>query len=184
MKNEHIVISIGTRRDYPPHNHLWCEYCGRYEMLPLPGEIKDVLRFMNGFKKVHKDCVANEKTKIGYLKKDNEYIWGGLLGVTEMATIALNAAARDNNYTDNRAYDVNINAYSLPIAINAIEALIMNPPPVKEEVNWFATTYANALGYENKPIIEHLSNCPGMRMRIFLDVAKVLINSGRRKHGK
>lgn len=94
--SKHIVISTGYRKDEPRNSHLWCTYCGAVEDMKLPDAIDIVLARSKSFSKGHKGCAAllkaDKKLAQGFLRSGDEYVWGGLFSIDQIASAARSAA--------------------------------------------------------------------------------------------
>lgn len=179
-KSDHLVLSIGVRSDCAPHQHIWCQYCGATQAMPIPGDINVVVGAMKGFNKSHKNCVADNMVERGYAKLqghcfglpdgNNKYVWDGMIGVEAIALNAFEVASKQNGL--NEPYTPP--AYDAPRAEACIHDMIMQHITPMDS-DWFSINYSDLLGYVNMPVNSRDKNWPGIRFRLFLRVAYILI---------
>jgi len=174
-KTDHILISIGVRKDQPPHEHLWCTMCGEYTSLKLPDEIDIVTKRMVKFRRAHTDCVnlklADQMLMLGYKKSNGNYIWGGALSIYQIASAVYNAVGISLDGPRQQEFKCFMEAD----IEDAIRWLIENPKATREQ---FFETKGRLFQFAHPRPDNYWEE---IRVCIFFDTARALINIGRGK---
>jgi hypothetical protein len=174
-KTDHVLLSLGVRKDQPPHEHLWCTMCGEWTSLRLPDDIDMVLKRMTKFRRVHADCsnlkMADQMLMLGYKKFNGAYIWGGALSIYQIASAVYNATGIELDNIRHREFK-RIHEGDVEAAIRW---LIENPKATREQ-------FYEAKGKMFQFAQPRPDNCwEEIRVCIFFDTARALINIGRGK---
>ena len=165
--SRHVLWSIGSRNDYPPHEHRWCTRCGEAESFGLPKDLDVVILEGNKFVNRHKNCIKTADNFLGYLHYYGNRVWGGAISIEDIARAAFNAAI--NIESSREPYRVP--EYNKKLAVAAIEEMIACKFEVSRQ--WFSLNYGELLGYKNQE--SHEKVWPGMRFSVFLNTAYGLL---------